>query len=132
MSDGVDAWAKKMKSYGGEHPFTYCVNSVSGVKDPQAFCASAHMKAFGMTPTERKAKKKTKKGNFMSRIDGLLMKAREMRGAKEPLPEDPIDRLLVKARSYKTRHGCDLESKRFENEENIKREHIMLGKRLEG
>lgn len=55
----VAGWATKMKKEGGKHPFTYCVKKAKDfASDPAAFCAAAHMEAFGTTPAERtKAKK---------------------------------------------------------------------------
>ena len=54
----IKSWAEKMKKEGGAHPFTWCVAKAKKFsKDHQAFCASVHQEAYGMTPSQRKAKK---------------------------------------------------------------------------
>ncbi len=56
----LDGLAESMKREGGDHPFAWCIEKLGGsIKEPQAICASAHLKAFGATPAQRRAKEKT-------------------------------------------------------------------------
>jgi len=51
----LDGWAEKMIREGGEHPHIWCVERASKfASDPQAFCASVHMRAYGMPPGQRR------------------------------------------------------------------------------
>lgn len=55
----LDSLADAMKREGGDHPFAWCVSKLEGkAEDARAVCASAHMKAYGVTPAQRRAQEK--------------------------------------------------------------------------